>query len=307
MRPARPTPRRRARTGAAAAGSPSSPVPSPPAARLGGHRVRRPRRLDLRGRQQPGHGDEAARRLPRPDGAELDDVDSVAGKTVYYVPITQQAPQFTVTEEAVAAAVRRRSASTCRSATATGPPTDIGGCISQATDAKAAAIITDAIPYALAANALDAAQTGRHPGRHQQPGARPVPPGLQDAHLGAGPRRASSRSRLFDWIASDSEGKANVLVNQSSDGLSPASYVADGKAALTKSCPDCKLTINEVSSSNFALIPSSTSSALLKDPDASATSSPSSTQYLQPTQGGVQQAGRVTDIKVVTGAAHSAA
>ncbi|MFF3488575.1 sugar ABC transporter substrate-binding protein [Streptomyces sp. NPDC002701] len=228
---------------------------------------------------------------------KLGGVDSVAGKTIFYIPITKQAPQFTTTEKTVTAAAEAvgMRVQVCDGK---GTPTDIGGCIGQATDAKAAAIVADAIPYGLAGNGLEAAQKAGIPVviSNQVPDpAHPASKTLTWVPVPGGEQQV----RLFDWIVSDSKGKANILVNQSSDGPSPASYVADGKAALSKSCPDCKLTVNKVTSSNFALIPSSTSAALLKNPAINYVDSQFE-QYLQPTQGGVQQASR-TDIKVVTG------
>lgn len=230
--------------------------------------------------------------------AALQDVASVAGRTIYYIPITKQAPQFTTTEKALTAAAEAVGLHV-QVCDGKGTPTDIGGCIGQATDAKAAAIVADAIPYVLAANGLDAAQEAGIPVviSNQVPDR-----GYPDSKtLTWVPVSSEQQIRLFDWIASDSNGKGSVLVNQSADGPSPARYVADGQAVLKKNCPDCKVTINKVTSSNFALVPSSTSAALLKDPSITYVEAQFE-QYLQPTQGGVQQASR-TDIKVLTGSA----
>ncbi|MGW6487088.1 sugar ABC transporter substrate-binding protein [Streptomyces sp. NPDC055056] len=228
---------------------------------------------------------------------KLGKVGSLAGKTVYYIPITKQAPQFTTTEQTLTAAAKAAGLRV-QVCDGKGTPTDIGGCIGQATDARAAAIIADAIPYQLAGNGLDAAQKAGIPVviSNQVPDpAHPASKTLTWVPVPGG----EQQERLFDWITEDSQGKANILINQSSDGPSPAAYVADGRATLRKNCPDCKLTVNKVTSSNFALIPSSTSAALLKDPNITYVNSQFE-QYLQPTQGGVQQASR-TDIKVVTG------
>lgn len=227
----------------------------------------------------------------------LEGVDSLQGKTVFYIPITKQAPQFTTTETTLEDAMDAVGISV-QVCDGKGTPTDISACVSQATEAKAGAIIADAIAYGLAANALDGAQQAGIPvvisnqiPDEDHPASKtltyvPVPGGEQ-------------QTRLFQWIAEDSGGSGHVLVNQSADGPSPASFVAAGKEELDSSCPDCKLTINEVTSSNFALIPSSTSAALLKDPSITYVDSQFE-QYLQPTQGGVQQTSR-SDIKTVTG------
>lgn len=230
---------------------------------------------------------------------KLDRIGSVAGKTIFYVPLTKQAPQFTTTEKALAVAAKAAGLR-LQVCDGKGTPTDIGGCIGQATDAKAAAIIADAIPYALAANGFDAAQKAGVPVVLSNQVPDPAHPASKTLAWVPVPG-SEQQIRLFDWIASDSKGKANILVNQSSDGPSPTRYVADGKAALKKSCPGCKLTINKVTSSNFALVPSSTSAVLLKEPAINYVDAQFE-QYLQPTQGGVQQTSR-TDIKVVTGSA----
>ncbi|MFK4122603.1 sugar ABC transporter substrate-binding protein [Streptomyces longwoodensis] len=297
MRPARPTTRRRTCTWAAVAGiallasaltacgddgdtGSSDAVPS---AAVGDELATAMQPLDA---------------YPVPT-ARLDKVSSLAGKTIFYIPITKQAPQFTTTEKTLTAAAKTAGLRV-QVCDGKGTPTDIGGCIGQATDARAAAIIADAIPYKLAGNGLDAAQKAGIPVviSNQVPDpAHPASKTLTWVPVPGGEQQV----RLFDWITADSKGKANILINQSADGLSPAAYVADGRASLKKNCPDCKLTVNKVSSSNFPLIPSSTSAALLKDPAITYVNSQFE-QYLQPTQGGVQQASR-TDIKVVTGSA----
>ncbi|MYY01401.1 MULTISPECIES: substrate-binding domain-containing protein [unclassified Streptomyces] len=230
---------------------------------------------------------------------KLDKAGSVAGKTIFYIPITKQAPQFTTTEKTLAAAVKAAGLR-LQVCDGKGTPTEIGGCIGQATDAKAAAIIADAIPYGLAANGFDAAQKAGIPVVISNQVPDPAHPASKTLTWIPVPG-TEQQTRIFDWIAADAKGKANILVNQSSDGPSPAAYVTGGEAALKKSCPDCKLTVNKVTSSNFALVPSSTSAALLKDPSINYVDAQFE-QYLQPTQGGVQQTSR-TDIKVVTGSA----
>ncbi|WP_210636756.1 sugar ABC transporter substrate-binding protein [Streptomyces sp. GESEQ-13] len=299
MRPARPTSRRRVRTLAAAAG----------VALLAGS-------LAACGGDAEGAGSSSADGASSASGEQLsaalkpldaypvpaeklDGVDSVAGKTLFYIPITKQAPMFTTTEKTLTDAAKAVGMR-LQVCDGKGTPTDIGGCINQATDAKAVAIIADAIPYALAANGFDAAQKAGVPVviSNQVPDqAHPESKTLTWVPVPG----SEQQIRLFDWIAQDSGGKAHILVNQSSDGPSPGAYVADGKAALEKTCPDCELTVNKVTSSNFALVPSSTSAVLLKDPSITYVDAQFE-QYLQPTQGGVQQTSR-TDVKVVTGSA----
>jgi ribose transport system substrate-binding protein len=228
----------------------------------------------------------------------IDGVDTLAGSTVYYIPLTQQAPQFAVTGQAVTEAFAAVDVDV-QICNGNATPTEISACITQATQASAAAIITDAVPYGMAANAFDAAQAAGIPVVQNNNAETPdhpasetlfyTPDGSGDQILG-----------LMQWIALDSEGDGNVLINKAADGAS----VPISTAALEQAegeCAECTVTVNEVTSANFGLIPSSTSAALLQNPDTEYVFSQYSI-HLQPTQGGVEQAGRTADTMGVVGA-----
>jgi len=230
-------------------------------------------------------------------------LDQVKGKTVYYVPITQQSPQFGVTEAALKTAFGKVGV-TLQACNGNGTPTGISACLSQATAAHAGAIITDAIAYVLAANAFDAAIAAGIPvlNTNQIPdSAHPVAAKLGYIYAPGDELMVA----VADWIINDSQGKAEVVINQSTDGPAPAAYIAAAKDEFAKQCPDCKVTINPISAANFALIPASTSSALLKNPNVKYVLAEFD-QYLQPTLGGVQQAGRMAGVKGLTGGAQLA-
>ncbi|WP_306207100.1 sugar ABC transporter substrate-binding protein [Actinoplanes sp. RD1] len=230
-------------------------------------------------------------------------LDAVKGKTVYYIPITQQAPQFGVTQKALTAALGKAGVKvqTCNG---NATPTDISACVSQATRARAGAIVTDAIPYALGANALDAAIAAGIPVLNTNQLPDETHPAAEKHGYITAPG-SDQMVAVADWIINDSGGKAEVVINQSTDGPSAVAYVTAAKDEFAKECPDCKVTINPISSANFSLIPSSTSSALLKNPGVKYVVSEFD-QYLQPTLGGVQQAGRLAGVKGLTGAAQLA-
>jgi len=228
----------------------------------------------------------------------IDGVAALAGKTIYYVPITLQSVQFNVTQKGLEAAAESVGI-TVQTCDGKGTPTDIGACIGQATDAKAGAIVTDAIAYGLAANALDAAQAAGIPviiSNQEVDEAHPASPTLDYVAAGG----AAMEEALASWVIQDSGGKGQVLVDMSTDGPSPAVYQAAGQKVYDDSCPDCTVTINEVSTSSFAQIPSSTSAALLKDPDINYVEAQFA-QYAQAAQAAVQQTSR-TDVKLVAGA-----
>ncbi|TFV95205.1 hypothetical protein E4M00_16050 [Leifsonia flava] len=225
---------------------------------------------------------------------------ALAGETVYYIPISLQAPQFGVTQQALTDALNTVGMN-IQVCDGKGTPTDIGACIIQATEADAASIITDAIPYGLGQNAFDAAQAAGIPViiSNQVPdAAHPASPTL--AYIATA--GSAMQVALSQWIALDSGGDADVLINQSTDGSSSAVYTAAGEEEFARVCADCTVAVNEVSTSTFTLVPSSTSSELLRNPDIGYVFSQYE-QFLQPTQTGVQQAGLADSIKGLTGAA----
>ena len=229
---------------------------------------------------------------------QISGLDQVKGKTVYYIPITQQSAQFGVTQTAMQAAFGKVGV-TVQVCNGNGTPTGISACLSQATKARAGAIVTDAIAYVLAANAFDAAIAAGIPVLN----TNQIPDSAHPAAAKLGYIYAPGDALMVataDWIINDSQGKAEVVINQSTDGPAPASFVTAAKAEFAKECPACKVTINPISAANFALIPSSTSSALLKNPNVKYVIAEFD-QYVQPTLGGVQQAGRIADVKGLSG------
>ncbi|WP_232794144.1 MULTISPECIES: sugar ABC transporter substrate-binding protein [Pseudofrankia] len=230
----------------------------------------------------------------------LGDVAQLRGKVVYFIPITRQAPQLNVTGKALTEALGSVGieVQTCDGKA---NPSDISACVNQATGARAGAIITDSIPYALAANSFAAAQ------------AKDIPVLITDqipdpAHP-AGPKlgylEGSGTKGLLaiaDWIIADSGGKATVVINVATDTASTQAYVAAAQKEFSARCPGCKVTLNRISSANFQLIAPSTSSAILSTPGVNYVVSEFEV-YLQPTFAGVQQSGRAAAVKGVSTAA----
>lgn len=226
-------------------------------------------------------------------------VSSMSGKTIYYIPISQQAPQFTVTANALTAAAKTvgMKVQVCDGK---GEPSSIAACVSQGTQAKAAAIIADAIPVVLDANGFGAAQQAGIPviiANNVPDKGFPQSKTLAYVGYNAG---SVMEADLAKWITMNSGGKANVLVNLDTDGPSPAAFAAAGTKVFSTECPACKITTNKVSSSNFTLVPSSTSAALLQNPAITYVESEYE-QFLQTTQSGIQQTSR--QVTTVDGAA----
>jgi ribose transport system substrate-binding protein len=232
--------------------------------------------------------------------AKVSNPDALKGKTVYFIPVTLQAPQFGTAQTAVTAALEALGAK-IQVCDGQGTPTAIAACVTQATKAKAAAIIADAIQYELAGNAFDAAQAAGVPVVITDQEKTDAHPDSKTLVTITGEVGHQMDEALAKWVVVDSDSKAKVLVNLTADGASPAIFFQSADAVY-KDCADCTVTTNKVSAANFALIAPSTSSALLKDP---------AIDYLhvqfgifvQPSQGGIQAAGRAGKVTTVTGAA----
>jgi len=223
---------------------------------------------------------------------------SLRGKTVYYVPITLQAEAFQVVSKSLTAALQTVGVKVV-SCDGGANPSTAAACFNQALGQHAAGVIADAIPYGLAASSFGSLKKAGIPVLI----VNQLPPSGQtdNDQLAYMPGNAVQELDVAaDWIAADSGGQANVIAQEFTDSPNTVSYLADNAFPTLKSgCPECTVTVNKVSSANFALIPSSTSSALLKNPDANYLWSEFDT-ILQPTMAGVQQASATSKVKGVS-------
>lgn len=224
----------------------------------------------------------------------------LSGKTIYYIPISQQVAAFKVVGDAMTTALAKVGVKlqVCDGAA---NPNSISACVNQAVGAGAAGIVMDAIPYVLAANALSRAQAKGVPvlitDQLKDPGH---PAG---AKLGYVPGPGSAMlAASAKWIIADSGGKAVVVANQVSDNPSSVAFMASALAAFKTECPGCKVTVNKVTEADFQLVAPSTSSAILKTPGVNYVLAEFD-NFLQPTAAGVQQSGKAASVKLVSTAA----
>jgi ribose transport system substrate-binding protein len=226
--------------------------------------------------------------------------DALDGATVYYVPLTAQVRGFSLTGDALEDALGTQHAhlATCDGKA---DPSTIAACVNQAVGARAAAIVLDSIPYAMAANALDAARAkGVHvvvtnqvvDDRHPADGTLGYVPGPGTQML----------LEAADWIAADSGGKATVVLQKSTDNASTVAYADAAATELATRCPGCKVVTAQISASNFSLVAPATSAAIVQAGDAGYVLC-AFDNFLQATTTAVQQSGRAGSIKVVSTAA----
>lgn len=229
---------------------------------------------------------------------KVSDATVLKGKTVYYVPVTLQSTQFDIAQVGLTQALQALGAS-IQVCDGQGIPTTIASCIGQATQAGAAAIVADAIQYELAGNAFDAAQAAGIPVIIADQAPSSSHPDTKTLVTITGEVGDQMDEALAKFIVADSDGKADVLANQATDGSSPAEFFKAAQAVYDAN--GVKVTINPVSSANFPLVAPSTSAALLKDPNIDYLHVQYG-QYSQPSIGGIQSAGLAGKVKVVTGA-----
>lgn len=225
--------------------------------------------------------------------AKISNASSLKGKTVYYIPITQQAPLFGVTATALTSALGNVGVNV-QVCNGNGTPTDISNCVDQAVGAKAGAIITDGIYYGMAKNSLDAAQAAGVPVIVNNSREFPAATASKTLYYLDGPDSEQLQT-VAKWTIVDSNSNANVLLNEVQDGPVPLAYSADAQA-IWKACSGCSVTVNQVSTANFAQVTPSTSAALLSNPKVNYVV-PEFEQYLQATQAGVQQANMISSTK----------
>ncbi len=240
----------------------------------------------------------------QPPGPALKDVKKLRGKTVWYIPISLSVPVFAIGNSALHTALGKAGVGE-HACSGEANPSATAACINQAVASGAGAIITDAVPVALAANAFSNAE------RHHIPvlivNQLPPPHGVPGAVQGAGNDRLAyallQDSALVgaeaDWVIAHSHGNASVLLMPFTDSPSTLAYAAKAQAIFHRDCPGCKVAVQKVGLANATLIPSQTSAALLKHQGIQYVL-PEFDAVLQPVGQGIQQTSSSEHVNIVT-------
>jgi ribose transport system substrate-binding protein len=239
-----------------------------------------------------------------PPGPSLN-VRSLRGKSVWYIPISLSVPVFAISNGTLTTALSKVGI-TEHSCSGEASPSATSACINQAVGAGAGAIITDAIPVALAANAFASAESHHIPVlvQDQLPpkGGPGTVQGFGDDRLAYQPLQAANlvEAEAY-WTIADSHGQANVLLEPYTDSPSTLSYDTSTEAVFKKLCPGCTVAVQKIGLATASLTTSQTSSALLSHPNTNYVL-PEFDALLQGVGQGIQQAGFTRKVKVVTSA-----
>ena len=220
--------------------------------------------------------------------ASVSGVSALKGKTVYYIPLVQQIPGFVVTAATMKTALAKVGLN-LQVCNGEAQPSAIAACVTQATGAHAAGIVLDSIPYGMAENALMAAK------------AKGVPVIVADQYPPSGnvntdsvtyvPGVVNQPTQIAYWMIADSQGKANAIIAEEADSQSSIQYVVNSESVYKQLCPDCTITVKQITEATNTLIASATSSNLLAHPEANYYY----TEFedsLQPTIQGIQQSNK---------------
>lgn len=241
--------------------------------------------------------------FPAP-GPALKNVKSLRGKSVWYIPISLSVPTFAIGNSALHTALGKAGI-TEHACSGESNPSATAACIDQAVARGAGAIITDAVPVVLAANAFANAESHHIPVLivNQLPPARGVPGAVQGSGNDKLAYALLQDSKLVgaeaDWVIADSHGKANGLLMPFTDSPSTLAYAASAQAIFRRDCPGCKVAIQKIGLANASLIPSQTSAALLKHQGIQYVI-PEFDAVLQSVGQGIQQTSSSQHLKVAT-------
>jgi ribose transport system substrate-binding protein len=191
-------------------------------------------------------------------------VDQLRGKTVMYMPIALTVPFFQAAIHGMTDALQSVGA-TLQTCDAKANPSATAGCLDQAVKQHVAAVVTDAVPQAFAAQAFSAVQAAGIPLVTVNSGDGQTT--ATQAYVG-GTGSTLASQLASDWIIADSKGSADVLLLEIVDSPASQSYVEQGGIPEFKDkCPGCKVTIVKSTTSDLQNVPSLISTALVRDPD----------------------------------------
>jgi ribose transport system substrate-binding protein len=231
-----------------------------------------------------------------PPGPAIAGVADLAGGTVYYIPATLQVPMFGNVRDSLTEALGAVDVSV-QTCDGKANPADIAGCLSQAVNAGADAIIAGSIPTELAATAFQSVEDAGIPLLYMQ--TAPAGPGDPTKVGYLTPNYVEMQAWNASWVVADSDGAANVLVVKVTDTPATILWIEQGAlATYDELCPDCTVSVVETNTGQLDKLPSLVSSALVRDPDIGYVHVAFDVT-VQPTIQGLQSAGR-NDVKVVS-------
>lgn len=224
------------------------------------------------------------------------DASSLAGSTVYFVPMTLQVPVLNTIAESVQAALAEVDV-TVQICDAKLNPADLASCVGQAVSGDAAAVVTAGIPQEFAPAAFQSLADAGIPWVNgiTTPAGEGDP--TQVGYVTAD--NVVLQSIATNWVIADSNAAANVLVLKLTDSEATTLWADYGILGVyEQGCADCTVEVVETNSGQLDKLPSLVSSALVANPDITHIQAQFD-QLLPAVTQGLQAAARV-DVRVAS-------
>jgi ribose transport system substrate-binding protein len=227
------------------------------------------------------------------------DVSSLKGKTVYWIPITSQAPVFTV-EQAAATEAFAAAGIKLQLCDGEANPATVAKCVNQAIAAKAGGIINPSIPPEFAQQAYNSAIAAGIPLEFVNAKDSSVPAGWGKL-ASSFPSNFVDQAKINDdLIIKDSGGKAHVLMIRVTDSsVTTHAFDVGMKGYLQDHCPGCTIDTVEVGSTTVSNLSAQVSAALVKNPNIDYVF-PEFDSFAAPAVQAIRQLNKSSSVKVVT-------
>ncbi|TXN29467.1 sugar ABC transporter substrate-binding protein [Lacisediminihabitans profunda] len=235
--------------------------------------------------------------VPKP-GPTID-VNSLKGKTVYWIPITTQASVFTV-EQAAATEALAAAGIKLQLCDGEANPATVAKCVNQAIAAKAGGIISPSIPPEFAQQAYASAIAAGIPLEFVNAKDSSVPAGWEKLAASFPSNFVDQAKINDDLIIKDSGGKANVLMIKVTDSsVTTHAFDVGMKKYLQDTCAGCGIDTVEVGSTTVSNLSAQVSAALVKNPKINYVF-PEFDSFSAPVVQAIRQLNKSSSIKVVT-------
>lgn len=190
----------------------------------------------------------------------------ISGKTVWFIPIFQQAIQFSSETKSFTEAVEVFGGKV-HVCDAQVNPSKASQCLLQAVSSGAAGIVTSSLSYSFAPKGFDAAIAAKIPlilADDDETGSASIPASPTSRQLSV---NGSEFGRLgADIIIADSNGEANVIY-AADDASAGAIQSAATQDEYASKCPKCTVTLIHYSDGSVSKLTTAASAALISHPN----------------------------------------
>jgi ribose transport system substrate-binding protein len=232
-----------------------------------------------------------------PPGPPLTGASALRGKTVFYIPISLSIPEY----HAIGAAFQYAMSLVgvhVQFCSGEANPSATTACVNEAVGEGAAGVVTDAVPYQFDAAAFQSLASHHIPLMlaSEEP---PAGQGIGSDSVSYQPSATLFYQLSAYWIVADSNGHANILVDEQADSSSQAAYMQLALDVFRRYCPACKWYMINTPTAELSHATSDVSAALLSHPGINYVF----TQYddlLQYALPAIQSAGYASKVKVAS-------